>query len=231
MPELTATEKIAPRSVLRHRPLGNAQAQSSITPVAQRASRVRSQPKVQDDEDASDRSTGVQAKEPRRAHPLLYLGVGMLVMLAIGTGLSFVVPWVHTTLDDLRYGRPRTFQVDAFVGHNEQAGMPTHFIALNLHRHILIIELPGGDPAHARIYSGPVLYGAGDDLVPVTLSFADVNGDHKPDMIIHLHYQGWFGFTDSEQQLVYINENGGFRPAHPDELPPIERYLQQHSNA
>jgi hypothetical protein len=228
MPELTATEKIAPRSVLRHRPLGTAQAQSSITPVARRASRLRPAPNMQDDEDASDTTTGVQTGQPRRAHPLLYLGVGMLVMLAVGTGLSFVVPWAHTTLDDLRYGRPRTFQVDAFVGHNEQAGMPTHFIALNLHRQILIIELPGGDPAHARIYSGPVLYGAGGDLVPVTLSFADVNGDQKPDMVIHLYYQGWFGFSDSEQDVVFINDNGGFRPARPDELPAIERYLQQH---
>ena len=228
MPELTAAEKIAPRSVLRHRPLGTTRAQSSIPPVAQRASRLRPQAKAQDDEDTQGRTTGVQTGQPRRVHPLLYLGVGMLVMLAVGTGLSFVVPWAHTTLDDLRYGHPRTFQVDAFVGHNEQAGMPTHFIALNLNRHIMIIELPGGDPAHARIYSGPVLYGSGDDLVPITLNFADVNGDHKPDMIIHLHYQGWFGFSDSEQDMVFINENGGFRPAHPDELPEIERYLQQH---
>ncbi len=223
--------KIAPRSVLRHRPLGTTQTQSSIPPVAQRASRLRQPPKVQDDEDAQSRTTGVQIGHPRRAHPLLYLGVGMLVMLVVCTGLSFIVPWAHTTLDDLRYGRPRTFQVDAFVGHNEQAGIPTHFIALNLHRQVLIIELPGGDPARARIYSGPVLYGAGGDLVPVTLNFVDVTGDQKPDMIVHLHYQGWFGFFDSEQQLVYINENGGFRPARPDELPAIEHYLRQHSNA
>lgn len=228
MPELTATEKIAPRSILRHRPLGAAQAQSSITPIARRATRLRPAPQEQDDEDTQSRTPGIQAGQSRRAHPLLSLGVGMLVMLAVCTGLSFAVPWVHTTLDDMRYGRPRTFQVDAFVGHNEQAGVPTHFITLNLHRHIMIIELLGGDPAHARIYSGPTLYGAGDDLVPVTLSFADVNGDHKPDMIVHLYYQEWFGFADSEQQLVYINENGGFRPARPDELPAIERYLHQH---
>ena len=225
-----AEGKVAPRSVLRHRPLGTTQAQSSIPPVARRASRLQPQPKVQDDENTQGRTTGVQAGQSRRAHPLLYLGVGMLVMLAVCTGLSLFVPWAHTTLDDLRYGRPRTFQVDAFVGHNEQAAVPTHFIALNLHRHIMVIELPGGDPAHARIYSGPVLYGADDDLVPVTLSFADVNGDHKPDMIVHLYYQGWLGFTDSEQEVVFINENGSFRPARPDELPAIERYLQQHSH-
>ena len=29
-------------------------------------------------------------------------------------------------LDDLHYGRPRTAQLDAWVGHNEAAGTPTH---------------------------------------------------------------------------------------------------------
>jgi hypothetical protein len=47
-------------------------------------------------------------------------------------------------------------------------------------------------------------------------------------MIVHFHYKGWLGFSDSEQELVYINENGGFRPATPDELHAVERYLQQH---
>ena len=30
----------------------------------------------------------------------------------------------------------------------------------------------------------PQLYGTGADLVPVTLKFEDVNGDHLPDMIV-----------------------------------------------
>ena len=42
------------------------------------------------------------------------------------------------------------------------------------------------------------------------LSFVDVSGNHQPDMLVHLHYQGWFGFSDSEQQLVYINGHGKF---------------------
>src|SRR5947209_1904838 len=78
------------------------------------------------------------------------------------------------------------------------------------------------------IYIGPQLYGAGSDLVPVTLSFVDASGNHLLDMIVHFHYKGWLGFSDSEQELVYINENGGFRPATPDELHAVERYLQQH---
>src|SRR5712692_593825 len=128
-------------------------------------------------------------------HPLLYLGVGMVVTVSILAVVVVVSTWVSTALDDLHYGRPRTFQIDASVGHNEAPGMPSHFIALNLHGRLEVIELPGGDPTHARIYLGPQLYGPNADLVPVTLSFKDVHGDHRPDMI--LHFQG--------TQVVLVN--------------------------
>ena len=149
-------------------------------------------------------------------HPLLYLGVGMLFTVSILTAVIVVSSWISTTLDDLHYGRPRMFQIDAYVGHGESPGNPSHFIALNLHGRIEIIEFPGGDATHARIYLGPQLYGPGADLTPVTLSFQDVNGDHLSDMIVH--FQG--------TQVVFINEAGGFRPARPDEQPRIEQFLQ-----
>jgi hypothetical protein len=119
-------------------------------------------------------------------------------------------------MDDIRYGRPRTFQIDYFVGHNESAGIASHFIAINLHGHIEIIEMPGGDATHARIYIGPQLFTPDSDLVPVTLSFRDVNGDHQPDMIIH--FQG--------TQVVFINDHGGFRPLRPEERHQVEQFLQ-----
>jgi len=68
------------------------------------------------------------------------------------------------------------------------------------------------------MYIGPQLYGNGDNLIPVTLSFADVNGNHRPDMIIR--------FQDT--RIVYVNENGGFRPANASEIPAVEQYLKQH---
>ena len=152
----------------------------------------------------------------RRLHPLLYLGIGMLAMLVLWTLLTIVINWVQVTLDDIHYGRPRTFQVDVVVGHNDSPANPSHFIAMNLNHRIQIIEMPGGDAAHARIYQGPQLYGPGSDLAPVTLSFADVNGDHKLDMIIH--FQG--------TQMVLINDQGGFRPPRPDERHQVEQSLQ-----
>lgn len=141
------------------------------------------------------------------AHPLLYLGAGMLTMILLWMLLSSFVGWFNTTMDTIHYGYPRTYQTDAFVGHNETSGVPSHFIAINLHGHIEIIEMPGGDAAHARIYLGPQLYGAGAELVPVTLKFEDVNGDHLPDMIVM--------FQDT--QIIFINAQGGFRALNPGE--------------
>ena len=223
MPALETKETQMPRSALRHRPQGVAAAPGPA-PLYRRASRVQGPVQTQP---AQTEAPVTRPPSRRRLHPLLYLGLGMIAMLALWTLLSLAVSWWNTTMDDLHYGRPRTFQIDAYVGHNE-VGAPSHFIALNYHGRIEVIEFPVGDVAHARIYLGPQLYDTGSDLVPVTLSFVDVSGNHLPDMLVHLQYKGWFGFSGSEQQLVYINEQGSFRPARPDELPAIERYLYQH---
>ncbi len=141
-------------------------------------------------------------------HWLVYVGLNMLIMLVGWVALSSLGAWWQTTQDDWHYGRPRTFQLDAVVGHNnDSASNPSHFLALNLNRHVLIIELPAGDPSKARIYSGPILLGQGQDLTPVTLSFRDVNGDGKPDMLV------WVADT----HFVFINDGSGFRPARPGE--------------
>jgi hypothetical protein len=152
----------------------------------------------------------------RHAHPLLYLGIGMLGMLVLWTLIMGVTGWVGKTLDDIHYGYPRTYQTDAFVGHNETSGIPSHFIAINLHGHIEVIEFPGGDASHARIYMGPQLYTSGSDLIPATLTFADLNGNHLQDMIINV--QG--------SQIVFINDQGQFRPMRSDELQKIQQALQ-----
>src|SRR5260370_10114277 len=253
MPMLEATDeqRITPKSILRHRPVGLDALLFAGTPVAQRASRPRGGV-VEDEVREWKRGTGnvqtgamrtppvtrqtttatkskaiPQTPRPQamlsprkqrtiQAPPLLYLGLGMIAMLMLWVVLSAIFGWVTTMLDDLHYGRPRTFQTDAWVGHNEQTGSPSHFIALNLNRHIEIIEISGGDAARTKIYTGPELYNTGDDLVPVTLRFLDVNGDGKPDMIV----------TFSGSRVVFINENGSFRPMVPSERHQVEQVLQ-----
>lgn len=151
-----------------------------------------------------------------KAHPVLYLGLGMLTMLVLWAVATSLYGWGITTFDDLKYGRPRTFQTDAWVGHNEQTGSPSHFIAMNLQGHVEIIEIAGSDPSHTHIYNGPQLYGTDADLAPVTLNFMDVNNDHKPDMIVT--FQG--------SRLVFINTGDTFRPMLPNERPQVEQALQ-----
>jgi hypothetical protein len=144
----------------------------------------------------------------RRMHPLLYLGVGMLAMCALFLVLTSAVNWIQEKRDDVTYGRPRTFQLDAVVGHHDSAANPSHFIALNLNRHVEVIEIPGGDSTRERVYLITILFGDGEDSTPVTLSFRDVNGDGKPDMLVHIE----------NQTVVEINDNGQFRLAKPGEV-------------
>ncbi len=177
MTKLDTPTRLTPRSAVRYRPLVDGDARTDadppealpITPTVLRASRLR-QPDIEKEvpDDAAPPAPKLAprpGKRPMRSrprhsiHPVLYLGVGMLAMLATLAARAFVIGWVSTALDDLHYGRPRTFQIDAYVRHNEAPGMPSHFIALNLRGHIEVIELPGGDASHARIYLGPQLYG------------------------------------------------------------------------
>ncbi len=137
--------------------------------------------------------------------PLIAVVVGMLLMAALFLMMNTLGSWWQVHQDDVTYGRPRTYQVDAVVGHNDSVTNPSHFIFLNLNRHVVIIELPGGDTTHARIYNGPTLFGNGQDLTPVTAVFKDVNGDGKVDMIVHIQ----------DQVLVFINDGTQFVPQQP----------------
>ena len=94
------------------------------------------------------------------------------------------------------------------VGHSDSARNPSHFIALNLNRHIEVIELSGGDVTKAHIYTGPTLIGDKQEFAPVTLSFRNVTKGGKLDMIIAV----------GQSRFVYVNDNGAFRPAQPGEV-------------
>ena len=142
-----------------------------------------------------------------RFHWTVILGIAMFTMLVGWVLLTTVANWWQVTQDDWHYGRPRTFQVDMVVGQNDSATNPSHFIAINLQRHIQIIEFPGGDSSKAKIYTGPTLVGSGQELAVVTLTFKDVNGDGKLDMIVNVQ----------DNHFVFINDNGQFRPVRPGE--------------
>ena len=149
----------------------------------------------------------VEGNGKPRFHWLVFVGMAMFTMLVGWVVLTMLSNWWQVTQDDWHYGRPRTYQTDMAVGHNDSAANPSHFIALNVKSHIEIIEFPGGDTSKARIYVGPTLIGTGQDLAVVTLTFKDVNGDGKLDMVVNVQ----------DSHFVFSNDSGQFRPARPGE--------------
>jgi hypothetical protein len=138
----------------------------------------------------------------RRPHWLLILGIGMIIALLLWAFLNALSTWWTNHQLDATYGMPRTYQTDQVVGHSDSTDHPTHFIFMNLNGHMLIIELPGGDSSHAKIYSGPQIFADNPSSVPVTGEFKNVNGDGKIDLIVHI----------GDQRIIYLNTGTDFKP-------------------
>jgi len=125
----------------------------------------------------------------------------LLVTVAVAVLVNLAAERLRITVDDLRYGRPRTTQLTGYVEHGETAGQPTHLIGLNLNRQVAIIELPGGDATKARTIMGPYLFGAEEDLTPIQLALQDMDGDGVADLLVEVR----------QEQIVYLNREGAFR--------------------
>jgi hypothetical protein len=123
----------------------------------------------------------------------------VMTFLLIALSHAFV-EWTTSLYDTAVYGTPRTFQVDASVGHEGATGQKSHFIALNNHGLIQVIEFPGNDATHARVYLGPLLTDPHADQVPVTLRFTDPKHTGTPNMLIQV--QG--------MSLLFLNQHGTF---------------------
>jgi len=139
---------------------------------------------------------------PKKRNWTLPIGIGMILMVLLFFALNALSNWWTSHQLDAQYGMPRTWQTDQVVGHSDSTDHPTHFIFLNLNGHVEIIELPGGDSAHAKIYSAGQIYADNPASVPVTGEFKDVNGDGKVDLIVHI----------GEQRIVYLNDGTQFKP-------------------
>ncbi len=59
--------------------------------------------------------SSIQGWRHSRRFPLIAVIVGMLVMAAFVVALSTIGSWWQVHQDDVTYGRPRTFQIDAVV--------------------------------------------------------------------------------------------------------------------
>lgn len=131
---------------------------------------------------------------------IAYIITGILALLAAYVLLSSAIGFGRTMIDDVKYGRPRTFHLTANVGRPEEANAPTQLIAMNLQRQVVILEIPGGDATKVRTLPGPYLFGAGEDLTPVTMRLADMNGDGADDLVVRV----------KDEEMVYLNRDNSF---------------------
>lgn len=239
MSVLDPERRTAPRSALRYRPSGMGQTNDS-GPVQARKSLQRADARSTTANVVPDELKREEVQVPPRrhsvpptprpttapparararwhVHPLLWFGLCLLLTIVLWVGVTQAIAWGTGVLDLIRYGSPRTFQVDAVVGQGDSPQHPSHFVAINLHGQIVILDFPASDPSRAREFEVSSLLGQNADQVVVTLRFLDVNHTGKPDMIIDA----------GEAQAFLVNANGTFRPPTPAEQQQILRALQQ----
>jgi hypothetical protein len=144
-----------------------------------------------------DRRTEAVSRQGK--HPILYIGLFLMILVAFLTASTLIPPFLQQWHDESTYGYPRTFQTDANVEH----GGVEHFIVLNNHGTIEVLEIPGyPSPTNlTRLYIIVRLSSQGADLVPATVSFPDVNGDGKPDLQVTV--------LDGSNPSVWILFNNG----------------------
>ncbi len=154
--------------------------------------------RIRETDDLPDRRTR------RPMHPLFYVGVSMLFLVVFITAYTYVPALWQRHLDDMQYGYPRTYQTDANVGH----GGVSHFIVLNRHGTIEVVELPQ-DPRKntARLYIITTFVNDGADLIPATVAFYDLTGNGRLDMIVTV-------YNGSNPTIYQLYNNGTQFTAH-----------------
>ena len=198
--------RLVARSAFRYRPISTTEVDMQMIPTWKvgRKTFTRSQKQLFPSSLQSRKmNCPAQRQTFSNLHWTVPVGLTMTAMLLLALIIQFAWAWGTSLYNDLHFGMPRTMQVDAFVGHESGGKVPSHFLAENLHGQVLIIEFPGGDVRHARVFVGPQITGADADQVPVRLSFLARNGGHaSPDMMVQ------FG----DMAIWYKNDHGTFLP-------------------
>ncbi|GLV54266.1 hypothetical protein KDH_11140 [Dictyobacter sp. S3.2.2.5] len=191
---MSSTMGLTPRSTLRHRPIDR-----SLTDIPPwvRASQGLHQHKRQQQFPGQTVLLRFLARFPFASLTTL-IGMGMAIIL-IFVG-QWIVSWGTVVTNDWQYGQPRTYQTDAFVGH-EYTGQPGHFVVFNIHGQVEVLELPANAVTHARLILGPRLSGPQADLVPVTIQFVPSFNPHAPNMRLNM------GTTS----MFFLNRHGQFQ--------------------
>jgi hypothetical protein len=158
---------------------------------------------------------GLKNQRPRRPHrqkhPLFFVGMGLFATILLWQAGMAITSWGASEYNMILYGNPRTFQIDAVVGHGDSAQHPSHFIAVNLHGQVSVLEYPAGDPGKVRQIA--VMSLINQDQAVVTLAFVRVAG--KLDLII----------AAGGEQTPLVNDGKTFRNPTADEQKTIAQAL------
>jgi hypothetical protein len=136
-------------------------------------------------EGITDEVEDIQLQPQRRFHPLVWIGTFCIFLILGWFGLNAVTTWYQGVQNDWTYGKERHFEINAVVGHSDSATNPSHFTAENNNGQIMVIELPGNHVSKAKIYQIETVPGNVGNP-PVKISFQDLNGDGKLDMLVQI---------------------------------------------
>ncbi len=161
----------------------------------------------------SQQMIATRPKPQRQFHWLVPTGITLMITIACYLLLYGAWTSGRGLYNDWAYGATtRTSHLEAVVGDHDTVTSPTHFVVMNLHGTISVVELPGGDITHAKVFPGPHLLWSNADKAVVTLEVKDVNGDSKPDIIVHVQGDTDLLFRQTSANFVLRNNGSGFSP-------------------
>ncbi len=167
----------------------------------------RREERYEDDLATNERYYSAKPRMPRRGILGKALTWGVWGVLGATTiGLTVQEVGIHKALDtdNAKYSPnlPSTYYVATTVGHNgDSYENPTHFTCQNQGGHILILEIPAGDPTKAVLMTGAALMGQNKGDAVVSLNFV-VNASGKMDMQVVV----------SGEVITWTNDGNKFVP-------------------
>ncbi len=99
---------------------------------------------------------------------IIIVSLLLIVMLGGWWLFSTVTNWWTNVQDDWKYGSIRTYQTDQFVGQGDSPDHPDHFIVVNTHGQVIVIQLNPQHPNLDHIYG---ITTTSDPKTPVSLNF------------------------------------------------------------
>ncbi len=166
-------------------------------------------------QDSSQLGTKVVPQPQQRKQFHWLVPTGMTMIITILCYLLLYGAWTggHSLYNNLTYGTTtRTSHLEAFVGDHDSISAPTHFMAVNLRGTIDVIEFPGSDVTHAKVYPGPHLLWSNADKAIVTLEVKPGNNSRQPDIIVHIQGDTDLLFRQTTATFVLHNNGSGFSP-------------------